>query len=136
MKRIEFKKLLLTVLTISTIASAGTIAANAREIGEFQNFKVTYRGNERFTGYLTKAVTGRKGVVNLSNDSGSAWISANMKNSNGAYRGGTNLQRGTRSTFKTPNAKANYQYHLGLKKTNNTGGGTVIIKGSWSPDEK
>lgn len=55
-----------------------------------------------------------------------------MKNSNGVYRGGTTLQRGTRKTFSAVNAKVNYKYKLGLRKTNNTGGGIVTIKGSWS----
>lgn len=135
MKRIKVKNILITALAIATLTSAGTVSIYARQVGEFENFKVTYKGNEKFTNYLTKAVTGRKGVVNLSNDTGTAWITANMKNSNGAYRGGTTLQRGTRSTFNTPNAKADYKYHLGLKKTNNTGGGSVTIKGSWSPDQ-
>lgn len=80
----------------------------ARQIGTFSNFTVTYSGAERFTGYLTKATTGRNGVVNLSNDTGTAWITANMKNSNGAFRGGTTVQRGRRAEFTTPNALAGY----------------------------
>lgn len=55
-----------------------------------------------------------------------------MKNSDGAFRGGTNVQRGKRKTFETVNAKVDYKYKLGLRKTNNTGGGKVTIKGSWS----
>lgn len=58
-----------------------------------------------------------------------------MRNSEGAYRGGVNLQRGQRLTFETPSAQAGYAYRLGMRKLNNTGGGSVTIKGSWSPDE-
>lgn len=129
------KRIIATVLAIATISSIGAIGASARQVGQFDNFTVTYSGNEKFTSYLTKAVTGRKGVVNLENDSGSAWITATMRNSDGAYRGGVNLQRGTRKTFATTNAQAGYMYRLGLRKTNNTGGGSVTIKGSWSPDK-
>ena len=80
---------------------------------------------ESLTGPRTKAVTNRRGAINLSDDTGSAWITATMRNSNGADRGRTNVQRGKRATFATPGAEATYNYRLGLKKTNNTGGGTV-----------
>lgn len=136
MKNINIKKALVSVLVIATVSSVGAINASARQIGEFKNFRVTYSGSEKFTDYLTKAVTGRDGVVNLSDDTGTAWITANMKNSDGVYRGGVTLQRGTRATFATTNAEGGYMYRLGLKKTNNTGGGSVTITGSWSPDEK
>ncbi|WP_313538466.1 hypothetical protein [Enterococcus sp.] len=122
----------LIVLGLVIIGTASEV--NARQIGEFSSFKVNYSGSEKFTGYLTKATTGRNGVVNLSNDTGTAWITANMKNSEGAYRGGTTLQRGKRAEFKTSNAVAGYKYRMGMRKTNDTGGGSVTIKGSWSPD--
>lgn len=57
-----------------------------------------------------------------------------MKNSDGVYRGGCTVQRGKRAVFANTGS-AGYAYKLGLKKTNNTGGGSVTIKGSWSPDE-
>ncbi|AOH55982.1 hypothetical protein ABE28_016590 [Peribacillus muralis] len=86
---------------------------------------------EKFAPYsLRKSNT--RGVVNLSNDSGSAWITATMKNSDGVYIGGTTVQRGKRATFSAVNCKVGYKYKLGLRKTNNTGGGKVTIKGSWS----
>ncbi len=135
MKTLNLKKALVSVLAVGVISSASVITASARQIGEFSNFKVTYSGNEKFTDYLLKFTTGLDGVVNLSDDTGTAWITANMKNSNGVYRGGVTLQRGTRATFATTNAQAGYEYRLGLKKTNNTGGGSVTICGSWSPDE-
>ncbi|SDZ48387.1 hypothetical protein SAMN05421736_11449 [Evansella caseinilytica] len=128
------KKITVLLLIILMVAGAG--ATSAREIGSFSKFEVTYSGPEKFTSYLVKEKTGRDGVVNLSNDTGSAWITATMRNSNGDYRGGVFLQRGTRETFETTNAVANYKYRLGLRKTNNTGGGKVTIKGSWSPDYK
>lgn len=132
----KIKKTLALVLTAATMMSCASITASAdRQIGNFSNFKVTYSGAEKFTDYLLKYTTGSRGVVNLSDDTGTAWITATMKNSNGAYRGGVNLQRGTRATFETTNAVAGYNYRLGLRKTNDTGGGTVTITGSWSPDE-
>ena len=92
--------------------------AFARQIGYFTNFKVDYSstGQESLTGSRTKAVTNRRGAINLSDDTGSAWITATMRNSNGAYRGRTDVQRGKRATFATPNAEATYNYRLGLKK--------------------
>lgn len=39
---------------------------------------------------------------------------------------------GERKIFNTVTAKVNEQYRLGLRKTNNTGGERVTIKGSWS----
>ncbi|MDR2833330.1 MAG: hypothetical protein LBV67_06425 [Streptococcaceae bacterium] len=122
------------VLLLSSVLLVGATSVGARSIGTFSNFSVTYKGGEKFTSYVTKATTGRAGAVNLSNDTGTAWISANMRNSEGAFRGGTNVQRGKRATFNTPNAQGGYWYRLGMRKTNNTGGGTVTIRGSWSPD--
>lgn len=121
--------------TLALTLVAGTVPAYARNVGYFSNFTVTYSGGEKFTDYVTKSNSGGKGVVNMNDDSGAAWITANMKNSDGQYRGGCTLQRGTRKTF-TNSGKAYYKYKLGLSKTNNTGGGKVTIKGSWSPDEK
>lgn len=122
----------MTALTLITTA----LPVSAREIASFSNFKVTYSGAEKFAPSCIKAVTGTNGVVNLSNDTGSAWITANMKNMDGEYRGGTNVQRGKRKEFKNKGA-AGFYYKLGLRKTNNTGtNGAVTIKGSWSPDNQ
>ena len=118
-----------------TLSLAGTVIPTyAKSVGKFSNFTVTYSGGEKFTEPVSKWKNGGNGVVNLSNDTGTAWITANMKNSDGVYRGGCTLQRGTRKVF--PNTGlANYKYKLGLSKTNDTGGGSVTIKGTWSPDE-
>ncbi|MBD8007619.1 hypothetical protein [Bacillus norwichensis] len=124
------KLLLVGVLSLGMLGYTGE-ETYAQEVKTFTNFQVTYSGAEKFTPYsLRKSNT--KAVVNLKNDTGTAWITATMKNSEGAYRGGTNVQRGKRATFATKNAKVNYKYKLGLRKTNNTGGGKVTIKGSWS----
>lgn len=132
-KNIKINKAVVATTMAFALASC-IIPAQARSIGEFSNFKVTYSGGERFTSYETKWKDEGNGVVNLKDDSGVAWITANMKNSDGVYRGGCTLQRGTRKVFETT-GKAGYKYKLGLKKTNNTGGGSVVINGSWSPDE-
>lgn len=129
----KLKRTVLVVgMTLTVVVS--TIPTYAREIGTFQNFTVKYSGGKKFTSFLSKSSNGGNGVVNLSNDTGTAWITAQMKNSEGAYRGGCTLQRGTRKVFSNT-GKAGYVYRLGMRKTNNTGGGTVTIKGSWSPDE-
>lgn len=106
-----------------------TLAAN--DAKQFSNFEVTYIGAERFAPY-TKRLDATDAVVNLNNDSGTAWINATMKNSLGAYRGGTNVQRGERETFPSVNAEVGIEYQLGLRKSNNTGGASVVIKGSWA----
>jgi len=125
------RKKVISCLALSVIIlGLGNVAYAT--IGEFSNFQVKYSGGERFTGYETKDGTG-VGAVNLSNDTGTAWVTANMRNSGGAYRGGTQVQRGKRAEFVTTNAEPGYSYRLGLKKTNNTGGGAVTIKGSWKP---
>jgi len=128
------KKIGLLLAMIVTVGGI-TTPVSARGIGEFQNFKVTYSGAEKYTGEVNKSVTGRKGAVNLSQDTGTAWITVNMRNRDLAFRGGTTVQRGKRATFATPNAQGGFWYKLGMKKTNNTGGGSVTIKGNWSPDE-
>ena len=125
------KKKIISFLALSVITLGLGNTAFAT-IGEFSNFQVKYSGTERFTSFETKEDTGN-GAVNLSNDTGTAWITANMRNSAGDHRGGAKLQRGTRVEFKTPKALPGYTYRLGLKKTNNTGGGVVTIKGSWKP---
>lgn len=126
-----------TVLAMALVLSlaAGTVPTYAKAVGTFSNFTVTYSGGEKFTREVSKYKDGGNGVVNMNKDSGTAWITANMKNLNGVYRGGCTLQRGTRKTFPTTGS-AGYLYKLGLSKTNNTGGGTVTINGSWSPDEE
>ncbi|WP_314208181.1 hypothetical protein [Vagococcus salmoninarum] len=131
-------KLKILIFSLLLAVFFSSEVAFARQIGYFTNFKVDYSstGQESLTGSRTKAVTNRRGAINLSDDTGSAWITATMRNSNGAYRGRTDVQRGKRATFATPGAEATYNYRLGLKKTNNTGGGTVRITGSWSPDER
>ena len=106
---------------------------SAKKVDSFNEFQVTYSGGERYTDYVEKDVTNRDGVVNLNRDSGSAWVTANMKDEEGNYYGGVTLQRGTRKTFAS-NGRKGQNYHLGIRKTNNTGGGTVKINGSWSPD--
>lgn len=120
------------VLLLTTLAVPVSAAQN---VGTFSNFTVTYSGAEKFTAYRTKCHTNRAGAVNLSNDTGAAWITANMKNSKGEFRGGTTLKRGTRKTFSSSGTE-NYKYRLGLRKTDNTGGGSVTIKGSWAPDHQ
>lgn len=127
------RKFVTSALLCSLILGGLTIPASARQIGEFSNFTVTYSGSEKYTGFLKKETTSTKAVINLSNDTGTAWITAQVRNSDGASRGVVNVQRGKRQEFETT-AKNGYIYRLGLKKTNNTGGGSVTIKGSWSPD--
>lgn len=124
-------KLVLTgLLSLGILRYAGT-ETQAQEVKTFTGYNVTYSGAGKFAPYsLRKSNT--RGVVNLSNDSGTAWITATMKNSDGVYRGGTTVQRGKRATFSAVNCKVGYKYKLGLRKTNNTGGGKVTIKGSWS----
>ena len=78
----------LVSMAVLGLALLGTSApVLAREIGEFSNFTVKYSGSEKYTSYVLKEATGRNGVVNLSNDTGTAWITANMRNADGAYRG-------------------------------------------------
>ncbi|MCK1991747.1 hypothetical protein GW626_15460 [Peribacillus muralis] len=125
------RKLIVTsLLSLGILGYAGT-ETQAQEVRSFSNFLVTYAGAEKFAPEsLRKSNT--KGVINLSNDTGTAWITASMKNSDGVHRGGTSVQRGKRATFTTVKAQVGYKYRLGLRKTNNTGGGKVTIKGSWS----
>ena len=124
------KILLAGILSLGTIAYVGE-ATHAQDVKTFSGFNVTYSGAEKFAPYSVREADS-KAVVNLSNDTGTAWITATMKNSDGVYRGGTTVQRGKRATFNAVNAQVNYKYRLGLRKTNNTGGGNVTIKGSWA----
>lgn len=91
--------------------------------------------SEKYTDYEPKAADDRDAVVNLQEDSGTAWVTCTVRNLDNAYRGSTDLQRGTRKQFACT-GKAYYYYKLGVRKKNNTGGGKVTINGSWSPDYK
>ena len=131
----KWKKVAVFTMGSLMFLNLGMNTAQARWIGNFSNFQVTYSGGEAPTSFVGKSVTDRRGVVNLNGDTGTAWVTANMRNSAGAFRGGVTLQRNTRRTFATPNAQGGFAYRLGIRKTNNTGGGSVNITGSWSPDE-
>lgn len=129
------KKVCIGLASLFILSSIGGIFVDARQIGQFSNFEVTYSGGERYTSYLIKQTSKNTAVVNLSNDSGSAWIAARMVNSENKARGYLEVQRGKRGVMTTSGAKPGYSYRLGLKKARNTGGGRVVIKGSWSPDQ-
>ena len=130
-------------VSVCVLLAAGVILysnenAQARRIGYMNKFTVYYGtgvNDEKFTDEQPKAVTNRDAVVNLADDSGTAWVTCTVRNSNNESRGSTNLQRGTRKEFACT-GQAYYNYKLGVRKTYDTGGGKVTINGSWSPDCK
>ncbi|KUF29640.1 MULTISPECIES: hypothetical protein [Lysinibacillus] len=127
----KFKHVLMVSALSLGFLGAMNGEALAKDPQTFTNFTVTYSGAEKFAPYSVRH-SDTDAIVNLANDSGTAWITATMKNSNDVYRGGTTLQRGERKTFAAVNAAVNHQYKLGLRKTNDTGGGSVTISGSWA----
>lgn len=143
MKKKEFKKrtclrgiMVLTLTLAGGLVLSGSFNAKARQIGYLNSFTVVYGtsvSSEKFTDPLTKAVTNRDAVVNLADDSGTAWVTVTVRNSNNESRGSTNLQRGQRKEFDCTGT-AGYNYKLGVRKRYNTGGGKVTINGTWSPD--
>jgi len=82
-----------------------------------------------------KTISNGDVVVKLAKDSGDAWITATLRNSDRDVRGTVDLQCGIRKEFAST-GQAWYYYRLGLKKTNSTGGTSVVLNGSWSPDIK
>lgn len=133
MKNIKKKsaKVLGTLLVAGAIG--GTSIAGAAQVGNINAYDVTYQGKQVYTSYVKKMYDNGKGAVNLKEDSGTAYITATMRNSEGDSRGICAAQRGERVEF--PNTgSANYNYRLGLVKTN--AGDPVRVVGTWSPDNK
>lgn len=121
----------------SLLLVGGGNSVGAKEIGRFSGFNVTFSGVEKTTNDQEKHVTGRDAVVNLDNDTGSAWILVNMRKNTGELRGSTEVQRGKKEYIRLGNdSKKGQRFYLGMKKKHNTGGGNVTIKGRWSPDYK
>ncbi len=48
------KKVCIGLASLFILSSIGGIFVDARQIGQFSNFEVTYSGGERFTSYLIK----------------------------------------------------------------------------------
>lgn len=125
-------KAMAVAISIAMVAPSGTIV-NARNIGNLNNTTCTY-DNWTSSSAITKVYDNEQAVVNLSSDSGSAWIKCRMVDKNNNVAGSVCLQRGTRVSFDVI-GKKNSAYKLSMKKLYNTGGGKVtIINGSWSPD--
>lgn len=118
-----------------SITLLGGSFASAKSVGKLNSFKASYLGDEHFTGSIEKNVTNRKAVINLCRDSGTAWVTANMKDKSGNYYGSVTLQRGTKGYIKNDGVRGK-KYRLGIRKTNDTGSGVVDINGAWSPDYK
>lgn len=92
-------------------------------------------GGDRHTSYRMKYNAGANGVVNMNQDTGSAWVQHDMKDERGAIVAPRfYAQRGTRVTFRTGKAKIEELYRLSISKRYPTGV-PVAIKGRWSPDE-
>lgn len=120
--------------TVGALLIAGVIGGTSiasADVGQVNAYDVTYQGKEVYTGYVKKAKTVKKGAVNLKNDSGTAYITATMRNSEGKSRGVAYAQRGKRVEFDNTGS-VNYVYRLGLVKTN--AGSPVRVVGTWSPD--
>lgn len=137
----KIKKIVTKVLLVAMVALVvSPIAADARQIGNFSTFAVpvTSTNYRRVPQARAKAVTGRRGVVNLEGRAtGSPRIHARMRNSAEQNRGNVSLLQGERITFATPGAEAGFNYWLWLRASGvaNSQIQSVGITGSWSPDE-
>ncbi len=127
------------VLTMAGVVSFGSFGstASARNIGDLDGYTVYY-DKTTLTTKLKKTTAKQETVINLKNDSGSAWITFRMRNANGGGNYGTvALQRGSRAIMCTSGAAKDENYKLGMSKTYDTGGGQVtIVEGTWSPDPR
>lgn len=115
--------------------SGGLLFAGAAEadasVRSFSNINLTYNGGHKQAGNaLTKSTTSKSGALNLTNDTGTAWIIGTLRNSEGSARGTVRVQRGKRATFTTT-AQQGYSYRMFVHKENP---GTVTIRGSWTAD--
>jgi len=125
------KKKMITVGILSVFA-VGMFqpAAEARNIGRI-NTSINATGEVR-TQLHGKVNDTKRGVVNLTEGTNSAWVTASMRNSNNEYRGGVTLRGNERREFaQTSVAAKGFLYKLGLRKTD---AGSMTVKGSWSPD--
>lgn len=74
-KRINL--LLIATLSLSILGYFGE-ETHAQQVKTFEGFTVTYSGAEKFAPYSLR-MSNTKAVVNLSNDTGTAWITAYEK---------------------------------------------------------
>lgn len=132
------KKIAIAILAMVVISKM-TMPVSARTIGYFEDFVVYFSGtdsNDKYTSWITKKVTNRDAVVNLSETTANGKnITVLMRNANGEVRGSTTLNVGTRKQFASTGV-AYYEYRLGMRKTYNYDGLTATLYGSWSPDYK
>jgi len=128
-------KTIASLLTCSVIMGNVGISASARQIREFSNISASV-GTERKVSSVPLTKSGSTDAVfNYSGGSASgdnSMVTATVRNSNKAYRGSCSAIRGIRKTFTTT-ATAGYEYDLYLTKTYS--GSSILVTGSWSPDE-
>lgn len=109
------------------------IVVEAREIGEFSNFRIT--SSYTRTGFLTKQNNNGNYVINLSPTRGNYRVKNVLRNSADANRSSVaNDWVGHRYEHSTWGSKG-YIYSLHMAREN-WWDSAVAITGSWSPDHK
>ena len=137
---LNVKKCIAFVLcALMFVLSSNMMVSQARYIDDFEDFVVYYETTtvgEKYTRYLLKTRDLEYAVLNLTPTTANGkYITAIMRNDEGAARGSVNMKVGTRSQFATT-GQAGYRYRLGIRKTYNSDGLAATLYGSWSPDYK
>ena len=131
-----FKKITAAVMAATTLAVGMTgMTASARQIREFSDIRAYVGSETKVSSYpLTKSGSG-DAVFNYSGGNASgdnSMVTAVIRNSNGSNRGSCSATKGQRKVFST-SASKNYEYDLYVAKTYS--GSSILVSGSWSPDE-
>lgn len=129
--------MILIVSIIMFIMANSIMTTQARQIEDFENFVIYYKGaatQEKYTGYLKKTTKSKYAVLNLEpTRANKKVVVATLRNSKNQSRGRIIMYVGTRKKFKTTGC-VNGKYKMGIKLKDGRRGRRAIIFGSWSPD--
>ena len=132
----KIKKTIASLLICGAVMGSMGVTASARYIREFANISAVVGTDTKVSNNPLMKCGSTNAVFNYSggNSSGdSSLVTATIRNSDNAYRGSCSADKGERKVFST-SASINYYYDLYVSKTYS--GSSILVSGSWSPDEE
>lgn len=133
----KLKELVGKCAIVALSAFVLTEGAAFAKSGDIDNIKVRYGYGEEPTSTLTKDVSRRNGLVNLTKDVNSRWITAKMREGKekkgGEVSGVVTLQEGKKAEF-TNNGLKNNQYTLYISRTYKGNDPVSYVNGYWKAD--
>lgn len=127
-------KSLIVGLSAFMMASGCSFASS----GKINNIMVEYGDGEVAASTLTKNINRRDGLVDLTDDKNSRWITARMRKgqreSRGYVSGVVTLREGTMQSF-TNDGLANTNYTLYIARTYKGDNSVSYVNGVWKADK-